>query len=365
VDFYTRLAQIGLPDGGSLALVSLQKTKALAEYGQATANITDSLYLTLGGRFQKEKRRVVESSINLADADGTNVTNLLTFGHPSKKDTNFSPKVVLGYRYLDDSMVYLSWSKGFKSGTFNTVNVYNQPEYVKPETVTSYELGSKNTLADGQVTLNAAAFHTDIKNQQVQFVSLLAGGAVRLENAAKVKIDGGELELAYHPDWDPNLYTAGSLTYLKSKYEKYDNASAYDDNTIDPTTGDPTYVYNFGTGDFSGNRTVRTPKWAANAVINRSFPVSTGAFEVGLTGFYSSSLFFQAQNNPISKQKAYETLDAQASYLHEPWNLRITLLAKNITDEQYQLTQFHTDAGVQNVLAPPRAFGVRLDWTFK
>lgn len=356
------LVDAGVPvtDGVSLALVSLQKVKAEAFFGQATINFTDWMYLTLGGRTQKEKRNVVESSINAANADGS-ITPLQplpipSFGTPSKSDKNFSPKVVLGFKPWDDALLYGSWSKGFKSGTFNTVNVYDPPEYVEPEEVSTYELGSKVTLFSGQVQLNAAAFSTDIKDQQVQFISLLAGGAVRLENASKVKIEGAELELTYNPDWNPGLFLGASVTYLDSKYQDYPNASAYD-----PPFG----LYNFGTGDFSGNRTVRTPEWSGNLVANKVFGMEAGDLELGLSGFFSSDLFFQPSNSDISRQRAYQTLDGQISYLHHRSSVRLTLLGKNLTDERYQLTQFHTDAGVQHVLAPPRAFGVRMDWTFK
>lgn len=356
-DLFQMLADRGIPltDGFALALVSLQKAEASAFFGQGTIHFTDWAYLTLGGRYQEETREVIESSINTANADGS-ITPLLDFGNPEKDDTNFSPKVVLGFKPWDDALLYGSWSKGFKSGTFNTVNVYNFPEYILPEEVSSYELGSKITFFGGQMQLNAAAFTTEIQNQQVQFVSLLAGGAVQLENAAKVKIDGAEAELQYTPDWDTGLFVSASATYLDSQYESYPDASAY---------SEPFGIYNFRSDDFSGNRTVRTPEWSGNLTVNQVFGLSHGDIELGATAFFSSDLYFQASNSAISRQPSYQTLDAQISYLHQRSDVRITLLGKNLTDEQYQLTQFHTDAGVQHVLAPPRAFGVRVDVTFK
>jgi len=348
-------AGVPLPDGFSLALVSKQNAQAGAYFGQATAHLNDRMYLTLGGRFQEETRTVLESSINLANPDGS-ITPLRQFSRPEKKSSNFSPKVVVGFKPGDDDLLYLSWSKGFKSGTFNTVNVYDEPEYVEPEEVTSYELGAKFTMLDGELQLNSAIFQTEILNQQVQFISLLAGGAVRLENAAKVDIRGAEAELTYKPEWDQNLFLVGSLTWLDSKYDRYPNASAYDD---------PAGTYNFGRGDFSGNRTIRTPEWSGNLTANRVFSFEHGDLEVGLTGYYSADSYFQASNTPFSRQKSYQTLDGQISYLHQRSNVRVTLLGKNLTDERYQLTQFHTDAGVQAVLAPPLTLGVMLDWTFE
>ncbi|MGQ0700610.1 MAG: TonB-dependent receptor [Panacagrimonas sp.] len=347
--------QLAIPDGFSLALVSLQAVEATAYFGQGTIHLGDQFDLTLGGRFQEETRKVIESSIGVANVDKSS-TQLVQFGRPTNDDTNFSPKVVLGYKPFDASLFYLSWSKGFKSGTFNTVNVYTQPEFVEPEEVTSYELGAKVTLAGGQVQLNGAVFENEIENQQVQFVSLLAGGAVQLENAGKVGITGAEAEIQFKPDWNTGLLLAASVTYLDATYDSYTNASAY---------SQPTGLYNFRTGDFTGNRTVRTPEWSGNLAANQITEFSHGDLEIGAGAFFSSDLFFQAQNHAISRQPSYYTVDAQLSYLHRRSSIRVTVLGKNLSDEQYALTQFHTDAGVQEFLAPPRNFGVRLDWSFK
>ena len=354
-DTLSELLNLPLPDGGSVALISLQEAQANAYFGQATVNFTDDLYLTLGARYQEETRKVIDSALGLANTDGSVTGPLYSLGKPERDDDNFSPKVVVGYKPYDGGLIYASWSVGFKSGTFNTVNIYNAPEYVLPEEVNSYELGTKLTFAGGQMQLNAAAFRNEIENQQVQFISLLSGGAVRLENAAEVEIDGGEIELTYSPDWNTGLYVGGSVTYLDATYGSYPNASAF---------SEPFGLYNFGTADFSGNRTVRTPEWSGNLAINQLISLSNGDLEFGLSGFFSSDLYFQPSNSEISRQKDYMTVDGQVSYLHNASQVRISLLGKNLTDERYQLTQFHTDAGVQHFLAPPRAFGIRLDWTF-
>ncbi|HEY0915635.1 MAG TPA: TonB-dependent receptor [Solimonas sp.] len=357
-----RIAGLGLPipDGLSLSLVSLQKAEATAYFGQTTAHLNDNWYLTLGGRFQEERREVIESSVGTANLGGGS-TQLLPLGSPVNEDKNFSPKAVLGYKF-DGGMYYGSWSKGFKSGTFNTVNVYTAPDFVEPEEVTSYELGAKLELVEGQLRANGALFKTNIKNQQVQFISLLAGGAVQLENAGEVDIQGAEIELQYSPEWNSGMFVALGGTWLDATYASYPRASGY--SQLPGPDGRPTGLYNFATGDYTGNRTVRTPEWAGTFSINQLFDLSHGDLEVGGTLFYSGDFYFQAQNTPTSRQPSYITVDAQVSYLHRASNVRLTLMGRNLTDEQYALTQFHTDAGVQEFLAPPRAFGVRFDWSF-
>ncbi len=353
----TRIAQatnLPIPDGVSLGLVSLLDTESTAYFGQVTTHFTDWMHLTLGGRYQTETRQVVESSIGTVGLDG-GVDTLLQFRRPRQDDSNFSPRVVLGFNPVDGTLLYGSWSKGFKSGTFNTVNVYTNPKYVEPETVTTFEVGVKTDFYDGQFRFNGAAFQNQIENQQVQLISLLAGGAVQLENAAEVKINGAEFDLTYNPFWNDGLVLSLSLTWLDSKYEAYPNASAFL-----PGSG----LFNFGTGDFTGNRTVRTPEWSGNFGFNQIIGVGNGDLEIGASVFFSGDLYFQAQNHAPSYQDSYYVVDVQLSYLHHPSNMRVTLLGKNLSDERYAMTQFHTDAGVQEFLAPPRHWGVRFDWSF-
>src|SRR3546814_16367357 len=94
-------------------------------------------------------------------------------------------------------MIYASWSKGFKSATYNIVNIYEAPDYVKPEEVTQYELGFKSKWLGGDLRFNAAVFQITINDLQSGFVSLLAGGAVTLENAGQARIRGAELDTTY------------------------------------------------------------------------------------------------------------------------------------------------------------------------
>lgn len=379
--------QIGvIPDGVSLGLVSLLDTESTAYFGQATTHFTDWMHLTLGGRYQTETRSVVESSVGTVGIDGS-VTTLLQFRRPVQDSSNFSPRVVLGFTPWDETLLYGSWSKGFKSGTFNTVNVYTNPAYVEPEEVTTYELGVKTDFWDRQLRFNGAAFQNQIKNQQVQVISLLAGGAVALENAGEVKINGAEFDLTYNPHWNDGLVVSLSLTWLDAKYESYTGASSFIDVSagsildsvglgrlngllgsigLDALTETSVIegIYNFGTGDYTGNRTVRTPEWSGNLGFNQIIGLGNGDLEIGASLFYSSDMYFQAQNHAKAYQDAYYVVDAQISYLHNPSNVRVTVLGKNLNDARYAMTQFHTDAGVQEYLAPPRHWGVRLDWTF-
>ncbi|WP_299692552.1 TonB-dependent receptor [Hydrocarboniphaga sp.] len=358
------LSQIpGVPDGVSVGLVSELSTKSTAFFTQHTFDLQKWLHLTVGGRYQRENRGVVESSASLVNLDGsTTPLHTVPAAPPPSKTTNFSPKFTIGVNPMDDLMVYTSYTKGYKSGTFNTVNVYNAPEYVKPETVTSIELGFKSELFDKLLRFNAAVFQNKIDDLQVQFISLLSGGAVSLENAGGAKINGAEFDfqLTPFPEWDPGLVIGGGYTYLDSKYTSYENGSGYTVNANGDYAG--AGLYNFKSGDYTGNKVTRTPKLSGTFNINQIVDVPGGDLEMGASLYNNSGFFYLADNAPVSRQKSYYVIDAQISYLYKPANTRVTLFGKNLGDEVYSYSQFHTDAGRQTYLAPPRTFGIRLNW---
>ena len=358
VDFAQSNPLLGaLPDGGSLALVSKLSTDSTAYFAQTTLHFADWVHLTLGGRYQEEDRRVVESSINTANNDGS-ITEIQQFDRPRQLDNNFSPKVTLGINPVEDMLVYATYTQGYKSGTFNTVNVYDQPEYVEPEVVTTMELGLKSQWFDNALTFNAAIFENEIDELQVQFISLLSGGAVSLENAGGAKIQGLDFDVQWvpMPMSNPGLVLALSGSYLDSEYTSYVNGSGYNE-------GDG--LYNNGNGDFTGNRVTRTPEFSGSFGFNQAFSFfDAGEFELNSTVYYNDGFYYLAQNSPISFEEDYYVVDASLSFLHFDSNLRVTAYGKNLNDARYTYSQFHTDAGRSDYLAPPTTYGLRINWEY-
>jgi iron complex outermembrane receptor protein len=356
----------GLPESLTFYFTGLLKTESYSAYLQSTASLTDSLDLTLGGRWQHEKRRLAQADV---DVGATDALIGYSFSPAQTSATNFSPKVSLDLRPLKDVLLYASFQQGYKSGTYNVINVFVQPEYVKPEKVTAYELGLKTEWLDHSLRLNAALFQNNIKNLQTGFMSFTSGGAINLENAGKARIRGAEVETVWQPlpGFDPGLTIGGNASWLRSKYLDYDNARGF------CVRGDPNSPANcavlpdgiaYGNGDFSGNRIVRTPKFSAAASISQSFEVPGGQFEVAGDYYYNSGYYYLAQNTPDTFEDAYDIINARISYLYRRYGLRLTVFGENLNDERYDLAQFHTDFGREDSLAPPRTWGLRLNWDF-
>ncbi|MDP9139614.1 MAG: TonB-dependent receptor [Pseudomonadota bacterium] len=335
-------------------------------YAQATANVTDWLNVTAGGRYQEETRELIRSDVAIEGID----SSLISWTPRESTVTNFSPRIAIDIKPADSLMLYASYSQGFKSATYNIINIYLPPDYVEPEEVTSWELGLKSDWFERSVRLNVAAFESEIKNLQTGFVSLTTGGAINFENAGEARIRGIEFDATALPlpNWNPGLLLTVGGSWLDAIYTDYRNGSGYDEQTglsfKSDCGDDPANPSGPRCRDFTGNRVVRTPKFSGSATLSQTIDVSSGSFEIGVDYYYNSGFYYLAQNSANSFEDSYRIVNGRVSYLHAPWNLRVTVFGENLIDERYRLAQFHTDFGRADTLAPPVTAGVRLNWEF-
>jgi iron complex outermembrane receptor protein len=349
------IAPLPFPDQIGLKLFGAVGTQSYSGYLQTTMTLTDWLDLTLGGRYQREKRSLVRSDVRIDNIGGDHTT-LIPFAPRDATSKNFSPRVSLDFRVIEDTLLYLSYSRGYKSATYNIVNVYLPPDYIKPEEVNAYELGAKSALLDGNLRVNAAVFQNDIKELQASFVSLLAGGAVQFENAGKARVRGAEIDftLVPLPGLNPGLVFTGNGSYLDAVYTDFENGSGFNE-----TTG----IFSGG-NDFSGNQISRVPEYTWSLGLSQTVEMPGGPLEIAGDYFYNDGFYFLAQNTPESYESSYALVSARLSYLYRPAGLRLTLFGNNLTDEKYHVSQFFTDFGRLDSLAAPRTYGVRLNWDF-
>jgi len=119
------------------------------------------------------------------------------------------PKISLSYDLSDNTTLFGSWGVGFKTGGFNNLGgteiislfLVNPdglpvapPEIYEEETSSSFEVGFRSTLLNGNLQLNAAAYHTEVDD--MQFFEFYVGpfGLLRtVESIDEVTIQGFEV----------------------------------------------------------------------------------------------------------------------------------------------------------------------------
>ena len=187
--------------------------------------LTDALSIIGGIRWSREEKDVAITYIRprpeCSVLDGscpTSGTNPILLdpvtGNPTENNgftdretwKNWSPK--LGFQYeFGDSQIYAHWSRGYRSGGYNfritnanafeaVVAANNGAFAFDEEKVDNYEIGGKFQTADGSLTLNVAAYYTDISNLQreVNQSSASSGVAQSIFNTADASILGFEAE---------------------------------------------------------------------------------------------------------------------------------------------------------------------------
>jgi len=342
-----------------------QSRQSYAAFVQGDINLTDNLVLTLGTRYTADLAQYKDGSADLFAGDvGGAQTPLATTVpcagvpgtcpyNPAARFTlhghNNAPtgRAALSYTFDDKTLIYASYSRGYRSGAFNGGGYTSSSgiTYIQPETVNAYEIGAKGRFLDQTLTLAAAFFYYDYQNQQVQ--DTRAGPVSFLVNAPSSKIYGGELEATYRAL--PNLSFNGSIGLLHSEYDQLTlqntNLSGNDlpfSPHVTLQAGLDWVVGNLGDGDVTFSPSL-------NFVSHQYFsPFNT----VNAAG--------SAQDNAELQQGAYTKVNAALVWRDDDYSVR--LWANNLFNEK--VLGYGLDlrgAGFPfNFLVPeaPRTFGI-------
>jgi len=121
----------------------------------------------------------------------------LSFTDVDIEETDVSGRIGIDIQASDNTLVYATISKGFKSGGVIGDITFSNEELTpfNPEIVYSYEAGVKSDLSDS-IRFNASAFYYDYNDIQT-FVEGSLGPV--LGNADDAKVYGADFELAWRP----------------------------------------------------------------------------------------------------------------------------------------------------------------------
>ncbi len=179
-----------------------------AGFGEAYYDVTQDLKLTGGLRWtDDEKHFTLIPSELLVPGYGYPITGAVDQKWnewTGRAAANWSPKL----DFTDQTLIYGSYAHGYKAGGANppgalllAVRETNNhvspihPLTFKPEFIDAYELGTKNTLLDGGLTLNGDVFFYNYTGYQIS--RIVDRTAINDNFNATVK--GAELEAMYEP----------------------------------------------------------------------------------------------------------------------------------------------------------------------
>jgi len=221
-----------------------------AGFGEVNYNILKDLKLTGGVRWTEDRKHAPQIPSWLVVAD--------TYGYPVAGNidqqwdritgrfvANWSPQ----FDFTDQTLFYGSYAKGYKAGGANpppaviigigaTAQAAQQPTSIihpatfDPEALDAFEVGTKNTLFDGALTLNGDVFYYNYVGYQIS--EIVDRTSVNLNFDAHVK--GAELEATYEPI--PGLKFNLSSGYEDARLAKGSKAI----DLMDRTAGNPDFM---------------------------------------------------------------------------------------------------------------------------
>lgn len=252
------------------------KLRSWAAFGEAYYNVNPDLKITTGLRYTRDKKTfaVVPSQLLLSPTSaGGGYTGT---GHPVEREIKLGWSELTGrigidwkpnWSFSDDTLVYAFFSRGYKAGGMNppppgfatrqqtidsgfinqanldfadqfgmfpvlNLQAINYKDTFEPEFVNALEIGMKNTMMGGRLTLNAGAFYYDYKNYQVSQIR----DRTAVNENFDAKVWGAELSAVFEPV--DRLRFNANVGYLRTRIGKGERSI----DTMNRTLGDPNYT---------------------------------------------------------------------------------------------------------------------------
>ena len=350
-------------------------TQTIAMFGSISYDVTEALELSLALRYDSEKREVSNgvpspaegalstyidycggqctlngqplngSPLNPGFVNFNDFTVSERIPGNTKTFDQLQPKISLTWDATDDTTVYGSWGVGFKAGGFNNLGANDivnfflvqnggalvaPPDVIRKETSSSFELGFRSALLDGNLQINGAVFQTDVDD--MQFFEFFVGpfGLLRTaENIDEVSLSGFELSAAW---------AVTDNLRIDAGYSKVDGE--IDVNNLRPYT--------------AGNEVPNNPEFTANAAIQYTLPLGKIELFGRLEYSYKGDTWYHTVQDDVvpatlfgGPPANYGQTNGQGGTMVNGYgltNLRlgvrgdnwsITAFARNLTDEEF------------------------------
>ena len=337
--------------------------ESLSVYGQATYNAQDNLRYIVGMRYTEDS----------FSSDVTNFFGLQKYLIEDEIDEK-TGKFAVEYDVDGDTMVYASYTKGFKPGGSNLTFGYPvddeqnfgaqpAPQLIYPihksEIIDAFELGLKTDLMEGRMRANVSAFMYDYENLQFQSTDpdVYRGGVA---NIPESEMSGVELELIgiLSDSLSMDLRISTLDTEITADYEALDNIKSE--------------LYFFGEEpqryalreNIKGNRLAKSPEFTANLGLQYNGELKSGVplratAEVIHRGDFQQTVF----NSPFVDQVDSYTIVNLTTSIEISDTSGVDFMILNASDKDgvnSAMTDVFGVAGTGIELIPPRQFIFRV-----
>ncbi len=311
-----------------------------ALFGELTTHFSESLRMVTGLRWVTAKEDFHREGAWYFSGFST-----LTSATPiASNSVAFTPRFALDWDIDPTTTVYTNIAKGVRVGGANRpIPAQFQPStFVSsfgPDSLWSYELGSKSRLLDKSLTLNLAAYHIDWKNIQ-QDVPTPTGGFDFETNTGRATVNGIEVDSAYRLTRSLTISASGNWT--RAVYAE--DVAALSLSSGQAIQGVPKYSFHVGAEDHFRV----TSEFNGVARLNGNW-----------TGTSHGTWF---TDNPDYLRPQYFTCDISGGLLTGRWEFGAFI--KNLNNNHTVLQQMPIQFLSEAVYLRPRTIGLNVTGEF-
>ncbi|MEE4212068.1 MAG: TonB-dependent receptor [Parvularcula sp.] len=333
--------------GGDFNSFADVDTESWAVFGEATYALTDAFRVTGGLRWTRDDKDFARQT------SGVFTVPLVFTGTPFEDSASFEKvtwKAAAEFDVTPDNLLYATVSTGFQSGGFNnSADSVTGGASFDPQTVTAYEIGSKNTFLNGDLIVNLALYQNEFKD-------LLANEAVAVgttvltisTNAGAVTARGAELNVNWRPI--DNFSISAFATLNDGEYGTF--------LATEPITNTA--------ADLDGGRVPFLPDFTGGVGLEYAIDLAGGASITPRADlYYSSSFTTNDFAYDFAVQDAYAKLDLALTYNAAEGNWYAEVWGRNVTDEAVitRTVRFGQNL-IGRAFADPATYGVRLGFRY-
>jgi iron complex outermembrane recepter protein len=389
-----------------------RKDKQFAAYGEASFDIVpEKLILTGGLRYYNEKASINGSSATSFGAGARGIYNPATGTYSASptppqfygisanlndlykdvspsKYTGVLYKANLTYKFGEGSLVYGTFSDGFRPGGFNrrpcrigsaicpTAADFARLGTYVPDKVQNYEIGGKFSLLDRTLQINLAAYLIDWKNIQITVFDQNISNQTFTTNLLDARIKGIEGDITWRATSEFTINSA--FSFNDSEMTKYRKNTTVLRPLGGPLALSPKFQFNArlhwekelgsGLAPFANLSFHHVGKSISDVIDNVDIRYQASNPTLG----YAASIpvtYNGVVVNPgdvivpipgAQQLDSYNTIAASFGVSKDEW--RIELFGDNLTDERPELYKSGNDGELRTTTSRPRTLGLRFSY---